>query len=380
MADLPRRVVWLTACLGALLGGCSEELARARRYEQGADPQFAYEEYRRVVAADADDGEAIDGMRRTAERAGEYWRDRAQAAEKQGAWDRAAGYHLKVLFLRPDDLRSLLAFRRIEREHPDDARLAQDSLDPEAMSQELLALAEKAQPPQPADANETAPTTKPAPAPPTSRPADADGPATTQPAPEAGAKTVVVAKAGPASAVRPIEDVRVPKHPVGPKPAAGSTKPGKPPAAPKAPVVRELPEPERAGPVPAVETIPPRTSDPYEQRPMARWDLGAGKGDFLKTVHISRDDDRYRKTASLGGGLMVKLRDTDDSPLDADVEIYLGRKRLGRFRDLPEDSVIEVMDEAGRRREIVIIRIVDSEETVMIGLRGSRLSPDANRR
>ena len=93
-------------------------------------------------------------------------------------------------------------------------------------------------------------------------------------------------------------------------------------------------------------------------------------------VRISRDDNRYGKRASLRDGLAIKLKDTDRRPLDADVEIYLRDKRkdrrIAKFKNLGENSVISVIGRSSRRYEIVLMNIYDPTETVTVGLREAR--------
>ncbi len=86
-------------------------------------------------------------------------------------------------------------------------------------------------------------------------------------------------------------------------------------------------------------------------------------------VRVSRDDDRYPKRTSLAHGLGIKVKDTDKSPLDADMEVYLGQRRIGRFKDLRENSIISVLNRSSNAYEIVILDIYDPEETVTVGLR-----------
>ncbi len=110
-------------------------------------------------------------------------------------------------------------------------------------------------------------------------------------------------------------------------------------------------------------------TDPYKQQPKVRREAGASEGDFIKIVRVSQDDNRYPKIASLANGLRIKVKDTDKSPLDADMEVYLGQRRIGKFKDLRKNSIISVMDRFSNTYEIVILDIFDSEETVTVGLR-----------
>ena len=115
--------------------------------------------------------------------------------------------------------------------------------------------------------------------------------------------------------------------------------------------------------------VPAKPIDPYAQRPGIRREPGTGDGDFIVVVRVSRDDHRFPKKAHLANGLSVKVKDTDKSPLDADMEVYLGRKRIGKFKNLRENTIIGVLDEDGQPCEIVIMNIYDQLETVTVGFR-----------
>ena len=93
-------------------------------------------------------------------------------------------------------------------------------------------------------------------------------------------------------------------------------------------------------------------------------------GEYITIVRASRDDDRYPNTVRLRDGLSVKLKDTDDDPVDADVEIRLNGRRLGnKLKDLPVGSIISVVASYGQEYEIVLTDIHDDSETVTFGLR-----------
>ena len=150
----------------------------------------------------------------------------------------------------------------------------------------------------------------------------------------------------------------------------GKTKPepvkAKPAAAP-GPKGPPLPWPRRLPPAPRRRAFVP--VDPYRQRLTVGRAPGAAKGEVLKIARVSQDDDRWPEKADLINGLAVKVRDTDGSPLDADLDVYLGDKRLAKLSDLPVDSIIYALDVSGVRHEIVIMDIYDAEETVTVGIR-----------
>jgi hypothetical protein len=151
-----------------------------------------------------------------------------------------------------------------------------------------------------------------------------------------------------------------------PQPPAAAQVAAAPPGPPATP-----PNPPPAQRPPEVTAAPPR-ADPRRQHLTARRVRGAADGDFRALVRVSRDDDRYPKKAPLAHGLSVKVRDTDDGPIDADLEVYLGSRRIGRLNDVPAESVIDVLDEKAQAWQIVIVRIYDPDETVTVGLRRKR--------
>ena len=114
---------------------------------------------------------------------------------------------------------------------------------------------------------------------------------------------------------------------------------------------------------------PAMAVDPYKQRPTARHDPGASGSAFITTIRVSRDDDRFPKKAPLIDALSIKVKDTDESPLVADMELYLGRTRIARFRALRTNSVISVLGGSAKLYEIVILEINDGQETVAVGVR-----------
>jgi hypothetical protein len=78
---------------------------------------------------------------------------------------------------------------------------------------------------------------------------------------------------------------------------------------------------------------------------------------------ISRDDDRYPKELMTVDDIVVKLKDTDGKPLDADLEIRVG-KNAKEYDDKPTGARIGGFGRSGRRYVIVVLEIIDKTETV----------------
>jgi hypothetical protein len=82
---------------------------------------------------------------------------------------------------------------------------------------------------------------------------------------------------------------------------------------------------------------------------------------------ISRNDKQYKKQIAAPDGIGVKVRDTDGKPLDADLEIVVGRFRL-EPDDLPVGGVVRVKGASGRNYKLTILAIQDAKETVRFAL------------
>jgi tetratricopeptide (TPR) repeat protein len=171
-------------------------------------------------------------------------------------------------------------------------------------------------------------------------------------------------------------------EPISPEPA--SELPQESPPSPQAPVLPEPAKPRQIKPTPVVtkpelaavrptlRPVPAVKPDPYKQKPSVIYNPSASTGEFIMVMRVSNKDHRYSKTAALQDGLAFKIKDTDKDPLDADVEILLQKKRIGKFKNLPEGSVIKVIGQFSRPYEIVVIDIYDRTQTVTVGLRRSQ--------
>ncbi len=299
-----------------LITGCANETSLARKYELEGKHHLAYEEYLKSVGANPNDNAAAAGLRRTAPKAVGYWQQHAVEAAEDRAWNRAAMCHLKALQIKPDEQSSLFTLRLIDQQHPNDVSWAYEALSSGSLSREVLAM--------------------------------------------------TVPETGITDATEGSEPVRTAaiKPRVEPNPTIPASEQRVVTAGPEAIVAPELLKPARPKERPRV-----RRADSYKQQPSVRREAGASDGDFITVVRVSQDDARYPKRTSLAYGLGIKVKDTDKSPLDADMEVYLGRRRIGKFKDLRENSIISVVDPSGNTYEIVILDIYDPEETVTVGLR-----------
>ncbi len=143
----------------------------------------------------------------------------------------------------------------------------------------------------------------------------------------------------------------------------------------------EQPQPEPPPPAPEAKPEPkpkpieygpinrPIRANPYEFKPTVR--RTDRDGEFLFSLRVSCEDNRYPKEARLKDGLSVELKDTDPDPLDADMNVYLRGRRIGKFKNLAEGDAMVVMGASSRIYEIIVLHIHDMTETVTVALRQS---------
>lgn len=78
---------------------------------------------------------------------------------------------------------------------------------------------------------------------------------------------------------------------------------------------------------------------------------------------ISRDHDVAPKSLITVDGIAVKVEDTDDGPVDADLDISLGHSKA-EYEDLRVGAHLELVGYSGQRYRLVIVGIDDNTETV----------------
>jgi len=86
---------------------------------------------------------------------------------------------------------------------------------------------------------------------------------------------------------------------------------------------------------------------------------------------LSKKDRRFPKKAEVIDGLIIEVRDTDDDP-DADFNVYLGRKRIAKYKGKELGEACPVAGRSGRRYEVVLLSIVDKRGTIRFGIRAAR--------
>jgi len=87
---------------------------------------------------------------------------------------------------------------------------------------------------------------------------------------------------------------------------------------------------------------------------------------------ISRDDKRYKKEVLTVDGIIIKLKDTGSKPLDADVEVTVG-KTSTRKNDLPIGTRMLIRGASGRRYDFAITAIDYKTETLWFTMQQTTL-------
>ncbi|MCP4250302.1 MAG: hypothetical protein GY778_24935 [bacterium] len=128
------------------------------------------------------------------------------------------------------------------------------------------------------------------------------------------------------------------------------------------------PPPAEAAPKPPATADEPRRPTP---RPTVSHDGDKPRRPFLFTGTISREDRRYPRKSPSVDGIFIKVLDTDPEP-DADMELYVGRRRVAKLKDWQPGWRARVKGRSGRYYEIVITKIEDRRETVHFGVRPTR--------
>jgi len=402
-----RKHNWLAAGFALLLwSGCNPDYVRM--YEQRGEHYKAHQLCREALTDDPQNQAAAAGLLRNAPGALTYWREQAVAAATTGDWRRAAVCHQQVLMIKPDEKPSIDALRRLADQHPDRIALP---VRPDAVAitalvkpppKLALTPAASAKP----SASESSEAQLPRPQIPVSSgiasvspPHVQNKPTVTAAAPTApvpAARTVAkradkpprqvpvkltteVASAPPAASAKPAASksseapLPRPQSPVAsgiaaataPQVQSGSTVAAAPPTVP-APTAKTVAK--RAG-KPQRPARVARRVNPYRQKPTVRREQSVSEDDVAMVVWLSRDDPRYAKRALLMDGLFIEIRDTDPFPRDADIELYVGNRRVAKLTNLRTGSVVTVLGRSGEPYELVLMYINSGPETVKIGLR-----------
>jgi tetratricopeptide (TPR) repeat protein len=148
------------------------------------------------------------------------------------------------------------------------------------------------------------------------------------------------------------------QFPVNGYPPPPSPQPSRPPAERTAPVPPPV-DPQLGEPADIVSPpVPSYRRPPSQDRRSMR---------FAYQGTVSRDDDRYPKEELTVDGIRIKVKDTDESPLDADLEIKVRGREFDRY-DVREDQAITIRGDSRALYRLIVIRIEDEDETVYYGI------------
>lgn len=311
----------------ALFGGCATGrlLRQGRQAERAGRAHTAYDYYCQAAQRRPSNGGIATSLARVAPAAARHWADRARAAERAGDYETAWKYLMRSLRIRPDRELVARSIHRLQRAHPEATAEARRAY----LVQGPLVLS-KVQPPSPSRQEEPAP-------------------------------GEVVARAVTTTP----RDVQADPPPLGAAPEPAAT--NRQPAERSAPEAADIREPDNTGQHTGDRSTPHRTGP----RPPVAHDRDKKHRPYLFTGIVSRDDRRYSRKSSTVDGISVKVLDTDPEP-DADMAIYVGRRRVAKLKDWRPGWRARVRGRSGRYYEIVITKIEDRRETVHFGVRRIR--------
>jgi hypothetical protein len=379
-----RRPRWLVLlpCLAACHCAGGRHYDLARQAEKRGQPQEAYDHYCKAAAARPGSGGVADGLARVRPGAAAYWESQALAEMDAGRYADAWRLLMRCLSIQPDHSTAPKLIRQLEAQHPDVIAQARDEYlrrgtialavgPPARPVPEQLAMATPrpgaaaiAAPPEPARSFDPIPfdpptSAEPAKSPEPPPPAEAgaaeakDKPVEAPPAPPEPADI-----APPVVAVEPAAPAVEPESPAAPAASAETVAPPEPPPA--------TPEPAGIRRLPDVHiTVQPEAEPP--PRP-ARPAFSASRGEFMIITTLSRRDRLYARSARLVDGVEVRLKDTE-ADLEANFDLYCGKKRIKKIRDLTigRSQIFEGV--SGRLFRLTLLGIHHKSRTVRIGVK-----------
>lgn len=317
----------LAACLAT---GC-RAVSKARaavRAEQAGEYHVAYDRYCEAAQSLPSDRTILRGINRTAPEAFRYWQRRAQVALDREDYQAAWRHLMRALMIRPNDEATPLKIRALEANQADAVAEARRAWLMDG-AETLVVADEPTQPPhRPGDTQRD------------DRLARADQPA-------------------------PVSTERQTARPQPPESAGSDRRAGA--------SGRDDPRPSATSAPPARKDHAAGSSDRDSgHKPAARPATPhRDRVSYLATATVSRKDNRYPKKVETVDGIFVKVKDTDDDP-DADVEIYLDRKRIRRINNWRVGQHVTVVGRSGRLYDIVLRDITDSTESIRVGVRWAR--------
>ena len=297
-----------------LIGGCGKEYSAGQKAEKRGAHHEAFDHYCRAAAKSPQSNRIAAAIRRVAARASEFWTAQGRAAENQGQYDAAWRLYARALEVRPDDESALAHIRSLQHVHGEVIAVARRDW----IMRGHRALKDIGHPLGEALAM----------APPLHESSKNSPPET------------------PASPDGEEEAARVRTN-------LEQTNTSPPPSGPAAEI-------EAALSGQSSPQDPPASRDKRTRKP----------GRFLAIHVLSRKDRRYVKTAESVDGVTLKLTDTDDEG-DADINIYHGRRRVKKIRDIRVGQSVSFSGRSGRSLRLIILDIRHKSQTVRLGIRPS---------
>ena len=341
-------LIWISGCAA---GGPSK-LKEANVADRQGRHHVAYDAYCAAAAKNPGSASLAANIRRVAPLAARYWEAHALAFYDQGRMMDAWRTGMRVLEIQPDHASAIQLVLRIERDYPVETLAARRSWERYRVGHPI----------------------------PPDRFAGLDAgrdrtPVAAMDSPDERARSIRSEPVAAANAdlVGSTESTPPETIPVDPGPPAtvASNSPRRPRTVPDRRASRIVEPTEERSPQADLDAVPRayrfgvRHRVPSDPRRRVR-------PEYLVRHILSRDDDRYEASVQTIDGFSIRLRDTDRDPLDADLDIHIGKRRIARLRDIPVNRSIPIKGRSGREYMLDVLAVRDATETVIFAIRAVR--------
>lgn len=367
---------WTMGCVGAVwtvvtVAGCGggTTFDAGERAERRGEYHIAYERYVRAAARAPNSRRVATALRRIAPKAAGYWESQGRIAEGEGRHADAWRMYMRGLDIRPNDHTLVGLIRHLSNQRPE--RIADARREWMGTGRAALATASTAGE-EGVGGDETVPTAVLL-GPVASRErGDAASPIeVTAPAPvPTGSEAVLSASVFDGAGGFGTESVSAPTDSVvadaewsresapadtdtaamgqGDAPASTRVQADPSPVGPASQLDAALRSEQRAK--------PPQTDGPAEPE------------HYLVVHTLSRRDRRFVKKVETVDGIAIKLKDTDHER-DADLSLYLGKKRIRKIKDIRVGQSADFRGKSGQRFKLVVLFIHHKSRTVRLGVK-----------
>ena len=334
-----------------LSSGCqtSTNMRLGQRAEQCGYYHEAYEYYCDEAKRRPSSGAVRVAIARSAPRAAQYYERQATCAADAGDYADAWKLYMQALTITPDNSAVARLIRMLEEHHLAAVGPAKAGWMKQGAIALAVAPATSSQHQYPIPARTTA--------------AEPDAPSVPQTTSELEATQRRPDEPAAVVAATHLSPRRTPDHQVDAvAQAAPASEDQAPPPAPPIDAVA------KAAPVTNDRTPPPARSGAAGNRGRSEAHGTDTDSAYLMTAILSVNDWRFPRRTHTVDDLHVRLKDTDHDP-DADLDIYMGTKRVHKARDVEPGQAIHVVGRSGKSYEIVVITVVDRTESARIGIR-----------